>query len=208
MAENNKRAAEVRVKVAEYMLNMVGQQVGDLQRSTKFDADVRAIRSSIEILDQAIKEVETKDLGSSQKLRKDYQSLIENLSYEIKLSQVRQDALLLNDIQHAEALPNHNDESYLSLSADLGPKLIAASVAFIKAKAVAALLFSSYQYDDLKVKGTMDDLAKAFSSYKGLVLELQALKPSSQEKKAQHQKEIGIQTKALGEYEDDITKLT
>ena len=25
MAENNKRAAEVRVKVAEYMLNMVGQ---------------------------------------------------------------------------------------------------------------------------------------------------------------------------------------
>ena len=74
----------------------------------------------------------------------------------------------------------------MSLSADLEPKLIAASIAFIKAKAVATLLFSSNQYDDLKVKGTMDDLAKAFSSYKGLVLELKALKPSSQEMKAQH----------------------
>ena len=74
----------------------------------------------------------------------------------------------------------------MSLSTELGQKLITAGSDYMKVKTIAATLFSSYQYDDLKVKGVMDDLAKTLDTYKKLVVELQALKPLSQERKAQH----------------------
>ena len=65
----------------------------------------------------------------------------------------------------------------MSLLTELGQKLIAAGSDYMKVKTIAAVLFSSYQYDDLKVKGVMDDLAKAFGTFKKLVVELKALKP-------------------------------
>jgi hypothetical protein len=65
----------------------------------------------------------------------------------------------------------------LPLSKELGQKLISAGNDLNKIKASAAPLLSSYQYDDLKVKGAMDDLAKALDTFKNLVVELKALKP-------------------------------
>jgi hypothetical protein len=57
-------------------------------------------------------------------------------------------------------------------SKELGQKLIAAGNDCMKVKATAAPLLSSYQYDDLKVKGAMDDLTKALENFKKLVVEL------------------------------------
>lgn len=84
---------------------------------------------------------------------------------------------MLNDSLQAEALLHKDDSIYLPLSKELGQKLIAAGNDCIKVKATAAPLLSSYQYDDIKVKGAMDDLAKAFDTFKKLVVELKALKP-------------------------------
>ena len=103
--------------------------------------------------------------------------MIEKLAQEIQIFQVRQQAKLLNDSLQAEALLYQDDSIYLPLSKELGQKLIAAENNCIKIKATAAPLLSSYQYDDLKVLGAMDDLAKALDTFKKLVVELKALKP-------------------------------
>jgi hypothetical protein len=63
----------------------------------------------------------------------------------------------------------------LSLSTELGQKLITAGSDYMKVKTIATTLFSSHQYDDLKVKGVMDDLTKALEVFKQLVAELQTL---------------------------------
>jgi hypothetical protein len=65
----------------------------------------------------------------------------------------------------------------LPLSKELGQKLISTGNDLNKVKATVAPLLSSYQYDDLKVKSAMDDLAKALETFKNLVVELKALKP-------------------------------
>ena len=57
---------------------------------------------------------------------------------------------------------------------------------YMKVKRVAATFFSSYPYDDIKLKGIMDDLTKALEVFKKLVPELQTLKPLSQERKVQN----------------------